>query len=94
MNESINIQGFVTFDIYDVNGRLLRSINKKNLVTNGGKNYMVRRIIGDASVASAVIADIAVGDGTTAATETDTSLENEIARVEIDSIFDNDNERL
>jgi len=60
-------------------------------VTAAGKNFFVRRIIGDASVASAVIADVAVGDGTTAATETDTSLENEIARVEIDSIFDNDN---
>jgi len=91
MNESINIQGFVTFDVYDENGRLLRSINKKNLVTNDGKNFLVRRIIGDASTSSVVISDVAVGSGTTAATTADTDLENETARVEVDAISDSGN---
>jgi hypothetical protein len=91
MKESINVQGFVTFDVYDQNGRFVRSIRDRNLVTSAGKNYMVRRIIGDATASSAVISDIAVGDGTTAATAADTDLENEITRVEIDSISDNDN---
>jgi len=91
MKESINIQGFVTFDIYDRNGRFVRSIRDRNLVTAAGKNFFVRRIIGDASTTSFVITDVAVGDGTIPATESDTSLENEVARVEIDSIFDNNN---
>jgi len=91
MKELINVQGFVTFDIYDRNGRFVRSIRNSNLVTAAGKNYMIRRIIGDASVFSSAIANVAVGDGTTLATETDTSLENETARVEIDSISDSDN---
>jgi len=89
--ESIDIQGFVTFSVYDRNGNYLRSIEHKNLVTTGGKNYLIKKIIGDPSIAGTIVSDIAVGDGSTAAAVSDTSLENEIARVAVDSIFDTDN---
>lgn len=91
MNESIDIQGFVTFNVYDRNGNYLRSIEHKNLVTTAGKNYLIKKIIGDPSIAGTIVSDIAVGDGSTAAAVSDTSLENEIARVAFDSIFDTDN---
>jgi len=91
MKDSVDVKGFVTFNVYDQNGRFVRSINDQNLITSAGKNFFVRRIIGGSSISSIAISDIAVGDGTTAATESDTSLENEVARVEIDSIFDNNN---
>jgi len=86
MKEEISIQGIVRFDVYDENGRHTRTIEKNNLVTSAGKNYFVKKIIEDPSIIGSAISDIAVGDGSTAPTVTDTSLENETARVNIDSI--------
>lgn len=86
MNEEISVLGIVRFDVYDENGTLLRVFEKRNLVTSAGKNYFVKKIIDDPSVSGSAIADIAVGDGSTAPTVSDTNLESETGRVEIDSI--------
>jgi len=86
MNEEISIQGIVRFDVYDENGRHTRTIEKNNLVTSAGKNYFVKKIIEDPSIIGSAIAEIAVGDGSTAPTVSDTELESETGRVEIDSI--------
>jgi len=86
MNEEISVQGIVRFDVYDIDGNHTRTIEKNNLVTSAGKNYFVKKIIDEPSVVESSIAEIAVGDGSTAPTVTDTDLESETGRVEIDSI--------
>jgi len=86
MNEEISVQGIVRFDVYDIDGNRTRTIEKNNLITSAGKNYFVRKIIDDPSAIGSAIAEIALGNGTTAATVSDTSLESEIDRVEIDTI--------
>jgi len=86
MNEEISVQGIVRFDVYDIDGNHTRTIEKNNLITSAGKNYFVKKIIDEPSVVGSSIAEIAVGDGSTAPTVSDTDLESEIGRVEIDSI--------
>jgi sporulation protein YlmC with PRC-barrel domain len=86
MKEEISIQGIVRFDVYDENGRHTRMIEKNNLVTSAGKNYFVKKIIEDPSIIGSAIAEIAVGDGSTAPTVSDTDLESETGRVNIDTI--------
>jgi len=92
MKEAIKLQGLVTFDVFNEIGRHIRTIDGTNLVTTLGKNYLVRRIISDASAAGSAIDTLAVGDdGSTAASESNTELNNQVAEVEIDTIFDTDN---
>jgi len=86
MKEEISIQGIVRFDVYDENSRHTRTIEKNNLVTSAGKNYFVKKIIEDPSIIGSAIAEIAVGDGSTAPTVSDTELESETGRIDIDSI--------
>jgi len=91
MNEEISVQGIVRFDVYDKEGNHSRTIEKNNLVTSAGKNYFVKKIIEDPSIVGSVISDIAVGSGSTTPVVTDTSLETETVRVNIDSISANTN---
>jgi len=90
--ETINLKGIVTFSVYDGSGRLLRSFSDNNLVTDVGKNYLVRRIISDASVAGSAISRLYIGDdSSTPASESNTELNNTIAQINIDSIDDSNN---
>jgi len=90
--ETINLKGVVTFSVYDDSGRLLRTFSDNNLVTDVGKNYIVRRVISDASVAGSAISQLYIGDDSSSpASESNIELNNTVAQVNIDSIDDSNN---
>jgi len=89
--ETIDLKGIVTINIFDHLGKLTRTIEENNLVTNAGKNFFVNKIIDDPSVAGSAVQSIAVGSGSTAPTETNTSLENETGRIQVSSISSSNN---
>jgi len=92
MIESVSLVGTVDFAVFDLNGNHVRTITDNNLVTTAGKNYLVKKIIGSADVLGSSIEVLAVGDdGSTAADVSDTELNNEVARVDIDSVSDSGN---
>jgi len=92
MIESVPLVGTVDFTVFDLNGNHVRTITDNNLVTTAGKNYLVKKIIGSADVLGSSIEVLAVGDdGSTAADVSDTELNNEVARVDIDSVSDSGN---
>ena len=87
MIESVPLVGTVEFTVYDSNGNHVRTIKDNNLVTTAGKNYFAKKIIGSADVLGSSADILAVGDDdSTAAAVTDTELNNEVARVSIDSV--------
>jgi len=87
MIESVPLVGTVEFTVYDSNGNHVRTIKDNNLVTTAGKNYFAKKIIGSADVLGSSADILAVGDDdSTAASVTDTELNNEVARVSIDSV--------
>ena len=92
MIESVSLVGTVDFAVFDLNGNHVRTIRDNNLVTTAGKNYLVKKIIGSADVLGSSIEVLAVGDDdSTAAAVGDTELNNEVARVDIDSVSDSGN---
>jgi hypothetical protein len=92
MIESVSLVGTVDFTVFDLNGNHVRSIRDNNLVTTAGKNYLVKKIIGSADVLGSSVEVLAVGDDdSTAAAVGDTELNNEVARVDIDSVSDSGN---
>ena len=91
MNDSIDIRGFVTVDFYDIEGNYLRSIREHNLVTTAGKDYIMKKVLTDYSVAGTAITKIALGEGSTPPDVTDIALENEKERMFIDQIFNTNN---
>lgn len=91
MKEDVAVKGIVTFRVLDENNDVVRTVTHDNLVTDAGKNYFVKKIIEDPSIVGSAISNIAVGDGTTAPDTSDTSLENEVARLNISFISANDN---
>jgi len=92
MIESVSLVGTVDFTVFDLNGNHVRTIRDNNLVTTAGKNYLVKKIIGSADVLGSSIEVLAVGDDdSTAAAVGDTELNNEVARVDIDSVSDSGN---
>jgi len=89
--ETINLKGIVTINFFDHFGRVTRTIEENNLVTNAGKNFFVNKIIDEPSIAGSAVQSIALGDGSTVPTETDTALENETGRIQISSISSSNN---
>lgn len=69
--------GLAIPNIMFLTGRMARSVNVKNLVTNAGFALIAARIGSDVTEAAADY--LAVGTGTTAAAAGDTTLETEIA---------------
>ena len=58
--DTINVRGDVVLSVYDgKGGRLKHQMEVRNLVTTAGKNYIVRKMFGDAET----VAKISIGDG-------------------------------
>lgn len=76
MESFIKVVGNICIKKYDENNNLIDTVSHPNLVVNGGKEFIARRIAGNTSL----ISHIGVGSGTTVAVGSDTSLEIEIDR--------------
>lgn len=75
----IGIQGNVSIELYSSDGALIHSATRKNIVTDGGKELLARKMIGDTETISA----IGIGSGDTPATVGDTTLENSLAQTDV-----------
>lgn len=60
ITDTINVRGDVVLSLYEKDGSLKHQVEVRNLVTTAGKNYIVRKMLGDAET----ISKISIGDGT------------------------------
>lgn len=80
IKEKISVKGIVDLLLYDGKTHELKhSETVNNLVTTAGKNFIVRKILSDAET----VKSITIGSGTTAATVDDTSIESELANIDV-----------
>lgn len=70
--DSINFYGVLKLKIYD-KGELVQTIEEKNLIVNGGRDVLLRRLIEDVTLAADFqLTDVVFGTGQSAANQTDT----------------------
>lgn len=80
LKENISVKGIVNLSLYDgKTDELKHTETVNNLVTTAGKNFIVRKILTD----SEVVKSIVIGSGSTAATVDDTSIESELANIDV-----------
>jgi hypothetical protein len=79
MKENLQIAGIVDLELVSKDGLVKYKNTINNLTTIAGKNLAVRRLLGDQET----ISSIGIGSGTTAAADTDTSLESSLANEDI-----------
>lgn len=81
-NENLQASGSLRVVVTGADGQVKAEHDFKNLVVTVGKNFVASRMVG---TASAVMSDMAIGSGTTAAAVGDTALESELGRVTLTS---------
>ena len=77
MISSVGLKGWITIIVRDKDGNIKQKIDIHNVITNSGKAYTAGLLGG---INTAPFEYIAIGTGTTAASASDTALQNEIAR--------------
>lgn len=85
MKDILKITGRPTITLYDSNGNVKQHLEEDNLIVDAGKNFIVQKAFDQISEPAPSINTIAAGDGTTAASASDTSLENQIGETVISS---------
>jgi hypothetical protein len=85
------ISGVYTFTLKNIHTGEKKVFTKKNLITNAGKNYILKRLGADQFVPGMRFSHCALGTGTTAPTINDTQLQTEIYRNNMASASDNIN---
>jgi hypothetical protein len=81
-NENLKASGSLRVVVTGIDGQVKEEHDFKNLVVTVGKNFVASRMVG---TASAVMSNMAVGSGTTAAAAGDTALGSELGRVALAS---------
>lgn len=74
MEESIKARGDVTITLIDTKGKVVETIEHRNLIVNVGKTLLAHRLAGDATYSTDGIATIGFGSGTVTPAVTDTQL--------------------
>ena len=82
MKDNISMKGKLKIVLRDKDGKIKDQREVKNLVVDAGKDYIASRMEG---TSSAVMSHMALGTGTTAAAQGDTTLETELDRNALDS---------
>lgn len=77
-NEAPKLTGYIKFDLYAADGSLKQHEEVKNVVVTVGKSYLADWLT-QATQADYFMRYIALGEGTTAASASDTTLEDELA---------------
>ena len=81
-NENLKASGSLRVVVTGKDGQVKEEHDFKNLVVTVGKNFVASRMIG---ATAAVMSNMAVGSGTTAAAAGDTALGSELGRVALSS---------
>lgn len=84
MQDGVKVSGCLSVFLKDGSGRVLKSVEVSNLVVNGGRALIAARLAGVGTVPNPV-SHMALGAGSTAASGTDTALEDELGRVALTS---------
>ena len=85
MKDTIQITGRPTITLYDRYGNVKQHLEEENLIVDSGKNFIIKKAFDRFDDPAPEIDTIAAGDGTTAVTASDTSLENQIGETVISS---------
>ena len=89
MKDNISMKGKLKIVLRDKDGKVKDQREVKNLVVDTGKDYIASRMEG---TSSSVMSHMALGTGTTAAAQGDTTLETELDRNALDSTTVTDND--
>lgn len=81
LNDSLKAKGTLTLQLIDADGKV-KEQHERNLVVNTGLAYIISRM---KDATTTVMSHMGVGSGTTAAAAADTALQNQLARVALDS---------
>ena len=81
-NENLKASGSLRVVVTGKDGQVKEEHDFKNLVVTVGKNFVASRMVG---ATAAVMSNMAVGSGTTAAAAGDTALGSELGRVALSS---------
>lgn len=84
IQETLKAVGTLQIVLKDANGNIKEVRDLKNIVTSAGKAW-IAAVIGTASGAPALMSNMAIGTGTTAADASQTTLVTETARVVLSS---------
>jgi len=79
MKESLSVVGIVDIELFSSEGIVKHKTTINNLTTVSGKNLIVRKLINDTET----ISSIAIGSGSTPATDTDTDMEQLLSNEDI-----------
>jgi hypothetical protein len=82
MNESLKVKGHLTVRLFNKNGRLKAIKCIDNLVVSSGLNFIANRM---ANESDSVMSHMAIGEGSVAASASNTALGSEAARVSLTS---------
>jgi len=74
--ETATLKGHINLKLYDENGKLKSEVDKDNVITTAGKQYLATWLAA-ASQASPFMQYMALGTGTAAAQASDTTLDTE-----------------
>ncbi len=89
--DQFQLSGIYTFTLTNIITGEKKIFTKKNLITNAGKNYILKRMVADQTPAGLRFTHCALGTGTTAPTVADTQLQTEIYRNNMASGSENTN---
>ena len=77
--------GDLSIKKYNKENKLVQEINVPNLVVTAGKQYIAAKVVGYTGSSSNVMSHMGIGTTATVPVQTNTTLNNQIARVSLDS---------
>ncbi len=90
LKDNKKVRGTVKITLRGPDGKIKEEETVKNLIVDAGLDWIAGRIQADADIPDPM-SHMAIGDGSTAAADGDTTLNNELGRVALDSITRADN---
>lgn len=85
LNSQLNLKGELSIKKYSKDNKLIQQLDVPNLVVTAGKQYIATKVIGYTGSSSNVMSHMGVGTSATIPVIGNTALNNQIARVELDS---------
>jgi hypothetical protein len=85
LNSNLKLKGKLSIKKYSKDNKLVQQLDVPNLVVNSGKEYIATKVVGYVGSSANVMSHMAIGISATTPVIGNTSLNNQIARVALDS---------
>jgi hypothetical protein len=85
LNSNLKLKGKLSIKKYSKDNKLVQQLVVPNLVVNAGKQYIATKVVGYVGSSANVMSHMAIGTSATTPVIGNTSLNNQIARVALDS---------